>query len=215
MKFEVFDLGVVDYQKGWDFQKDIFAKVRSGSLKSALILCRHYPVITLGRSAKKDKSLISEAELKNRAIQIYSVERGGDITYHGPGQQLLYPIINLQYFKNDLHLFLRYLEDMAIDVLSQFGIFSQRISGLTGVWVGNKKISSIGIAVKNWITYHGLAINVKADDLSNFSLIRPCGMDIKMTSMETVLGREVFFEQVKESLIRRSNEAMVYGEKRT
>jgi len=199
----LYDLGLIDYQKAWDFQKEIFAKVRCGSLKSALVLCRHYPVVTLGRKAGKDNFRISESELKDRGIKIYSVERGGDITYHGPGQQVLYPIVKLEYFRNDLHLFLRYLEDIAMDILSQFGIPGERISGLTGVWVNGKKISSVGIAVKNWITYHGLSINIKAGDLFNFSLIRPCGMDIKMTSMETVLGRGVSFQEVKNALIRR------------
>jgi len=203
MDVEVFDLGLIDYQKGWDFQKEILDKVRYGSLKSALVLCRHYPVITLGRNAGKDSFRISDSELKEKGIKIYSVERGGGITYHGPGQQIFYPIFNLYYFKNDLHLFLRYLEGMAISILARFGIFGQRISGLTGVWVNDKKISSLGIAVKNWITYHGLSINIKADDLSNFSLIRPCGMDIKMTSVETILSREVSFQEVKNALIRR------------
>jgi lipoate-protein ligase B len=202
MEFEIYDLGLVDFKKAWDFQKEVFLKVKQGLKGSTLVLCRHYPVITLGRLAKRENLKISDAELRERGIQIYSVERGGDITYHGPGQQMLYFILNLRHFKNDLHLFLRYLEDTAIDVLSQVGIFSQRISGLSGVWVGNQKISSLGIAVKNWITYHGLAINVRADDLANFALIRPCGLDIKMTSMETVLGKKVSFREVKESLIR-------------
>jgi lipoate-protein ligase B len=196
MEVEIFNLGLIEFKKGWDFQKEIFDKVSSGLLKSALVLCRHYPVVTLGRNAKKFSFKISQSELKERGIKIYPVERGGGITYHGPGQQIFYPIFNLRYFKNDLHLFLRYLEEMAIGILTRLGIFGQRLSGLTGVWVNDKKISSVGIAVKNWISYHGLSLNIKADDLFNFSLIRPCGMDIEMTSVETLLGREVSFEEV-------------------
>ena len=203
MEFELHDLGLVDFKKAWDFQKEVFLKVKEGSKDPTLILCRHYPVVTLGRSAKKENCKISETELKDRGIQVYSADRGGDITYHGPGQQMLYFILDLKYFKNDIHLFLRYLEGMAIDVLSRFGISSQRKSGFSGVWIGDKKVSSVGITVRNWITYHGLAINVKADDLANFSLIRPCGMDIDMTSMETVLGTEVSFWKVKDGLVRR------------
>jgi lipoyl(octanoyl) transferase len=203
MEFELYDFGLVDFKRVWDFQKEVFLKVREGSKDPTLIFCRHDPVITLGRSAKKDELKTSEAELKNRAIQLYSVDRGGGITYHGPGQQMLYFILDLKYFRNDIRLFLRFLEDMVINVLAQSGILGQRISGFTGVWVDDEKISSVGITVRNWIAYHGLAINVKADDLSGFSLIQPCGMDIQMTSMETVLGRKVTFAEVKKNLIRR------------
>jgi lipoate-protein ligase B len=157
----------------------------------------------LGRQAKKLNIKASGDELKKRGIPLYETERGGDVTYHGPGQLVVYPILNLDYFKRDIHLFLRRLEELAIQVLSDFGISGQRRPELTGVWVGDEKIVSIGIAIRNWITYHGLTLNIKKDDLPNFSLIRPCGMDIMMTSLESVLGKEVLIDSVKEILIRR------------
>jgi lipoate-protein ligase B len=165
-----------------------------------LIICQHYPVITLGRGADRKNILADERELKKRNIPVYEIERGGDVTYHGPGQLVVYPIYNLSFFQRDIHLFLRKLEEMAITVLEEFGISPQRLPGLTGVWVGEKKIASIGIAIKNWITFHGLAINIKQDDLANFSLVRPCGLDITMTSLETVLNKPVNLNSVRDTL---------------
>jgi len=193
MDFRVFDLGLVDFQKAWQFQKEIFTKVKIGKFDSGIILCRHYPVITLGRLANRDNILASEQELSSKGIQVHKIERGGDITYHGPGQLTIYPIINLNYFKKDIHWFLGQLEEVVIDFLSDFGIKGERHNGLTGIWVDKKKIASIGIAIRNWITFHGLSINIKKDDLSNFRLIRPCGMDIEMTSIESVLNKKEAF----------------------
>jgi lipoate-protein ligase B len=197
MRLEVFDLGLVEYLKAWEFQKEIFSEVQAGWLDAALILCRHYPVITLGRQGKRANILLSEGELKGHGIKFYAVERGGDVTYHGPGQITAYPIFNLKYFKQDLHWFLRYLEDAIMDLLSQYGVSSIRQPGLTGVWIGDRKIASIGIAVRQWITWHGLSINVKRDDLANFRFLRACGLDVEMTSLESVLGRSVDIEDVK------------------
>jgi len=201
MRFKIFDLGLVDYKNAWDFQKEIHLAVKNKFYSAGLILCRHYPVITLGRTANKNNILASEADLKEKGIQAYQTERGGDITYHGPGQLTLYPVIDLGYFKRDIHLFLRYLEQAAIGLLSELGIEGKRIPGLTGVWVNGQKIASIGIAIKNWITFHGLSINIKDDDLFNYGLIRPCGMDIKMTSLETLLKRDIKIGDIKERII--------------
>jgi len=191
MSFKVFDLGLIDYQKALVFQIETFKAVKADFFKSALILCRHHPVITCGRQADKNNILASEAELKARGISVYEIERGGDVTYHGPGQMTIYPIFNLSFYKKDIHWFLRQLEEMAIDLLSDFGVKAERIIGKTGVWVEGAKICSIGIAIRHWITFHGLSINIKADDLASFNLIRPCGMDIKMTSLETILGTKM------------------------
>lgn len=201
MQSEVFDLGLINYKKAWDFQKEAFRAVKSGTLGQALIFCQHYPVITLGRAANRTNILIDERRLNSQKIQIYEIERGGDVTYHGPGQLVVYPIFNLKYFKRDIHLFLRYLEEMIIELLYDFGIKGTRNAGLTGVWVAQQKIASIGIAIRNWITFHGLSINIKEADLDNFCLIRPCGMGIKMTSLETVLGRNIEIDSAKENLI--------------
>lgn len=203
MQFKVFDLGLVDFKKAWDFQKEVFFQVKNDRFKSALILCQHYPVITLGRSATRKNIFACDAELKNKGIKVYEIERGGDVTYHGPGQLTAYPIFNLNYLKKDIHWFLRYLEDIIIGCLSDLGTRAHRISGLTGVWVNKRKIASIGIAIKNWITFHGFTINIKKEDLTNFSLIRPCGMDIMVTSLESVLGYRIRVTQLKEILTRR------------
>lgn len=209
MQFKVFDLGLVDFKKAWDFQREIFLEVKNNNLPSGLILCRHYPVITLGRLASKKNILISEGDLKNKGIRLYEIERGGDVTYHGPGQLVIYPIFNLIYFKRDIHLFLRKLEEVVIQTLGSFGILSERKLNLTGVWVGNKKIASIGVAIKNWIAYHGLAINIKNEDLTNFSLIRPCGLNIEMTSLETVLNKDIKIDYLKDRLIHKFEEAVI------
>lgn len=237
MEFKIFDLGSIDFQKAWDFQKEIFQKVKNNHFLAALILCQHYPVITVGRLGKKENIETSLNELKNRSIHIYEIERGGDVTYHGPGQLIAYPIFNLNYLRKDIHLFLRKLEEVVIDFLSDFGIKGLRHSGLTGVWIDpvrnleshkelnisngvdksrpfstnaydsnregrdKQKIASIGIAIKNWITFHGVSVNIKKEDLVNFQLIKPCGMDIEMTSLESVLRRDVEIDDIKDRFI--------------
>lgn len=203
MGFKVFDLGLVDFKKGLDFQKEVFARVRHGCFKGALILCRHYPVITVGRTGKRENIKIADSELKARGIPVYQIERGGDVTYHGPGQLVAYPVFNLEYLGKDIHLFLRGLEKVVIDFLSDYGITGLRVPGLTGVWVDKQKIASIGIAIKNWITFHGVSLNIKRDDLAYFGLIKPCGMDIEMASMEGVLHKEVKISRLKDNFIRR------------
>ena len=212
MEFKVFDLGLVDFKEAWQFQKEIFSDVKAGLIKSALILCQHYPVITLGRKAVKENVRVSEYELKNRGIQIYEIERGGDVTYHGPGQLVIYPIFNLNYLGRDIHIFLRRLEEVVIDLLSDFGIKASRFSGLTGVWVNKQKIASIGIAIRNWITFHGLSINIKKNDLDNFRLIKPCGMDIEMIALETILGRNIEIDNLKENLIYKFKDIFPFKE---
>lgn len=205
-EFKVFDLGLTDFQIAYEFQKKIFTDVKTGRLKSALILCRHYPVITLGRLAKKENIKAPEGALKNKRIAIYAIERGGDVTYHGLGQLIAYPIFNLSYFKKDIHFFLRQLEEIVINLLSDFNIAASRHKNFTGVWINAQKIASIGIAIKNWIAFHGLSLNVKKDDLANFQLIKPCGMDIEMTSLETVLGESIEIDIVKAKLIHKFRE---------
>jgi lipoyl(octanoyl) transferase len=202
MEIKVLDLGLVDYLQALQVQKNYFQAVKAGSLSSALVFCRHYPVITLGRQAKIGNLKADARTLSDRGILVYPVERGGDVTYHGPGQLVVYPVVHLELFKKDIHYFLRTLEENVIAVLSDFGINASVRKGLTGVWVNEQKICSIGISVKNWISYHGLAINVSADDLEKFSLIRPCGMDIEMTSMETILKKDVSFLEVQKHFIK-------------
>lgn len=203
MQSKVIDLGLVDFEEALLAQKNIFAEIKNGYYNSALIVCRHYPVFTLGRAASKENLLVSADVLNKLNIKVLQIDRGGDVTYHGPGQLVLYPIFNLNYFRKDIHWFLRSLENAVIKALGEFGVKGMQISGLTGVWLEKKKLASIGIAVKNWITYHGVAINIKSADLENFSLIRPCGMDIMMTSLESCLDRQVQIEEFKEIITRR------------
>ena len=201
MSLKVIDLGLVDFKDAWAKQKELFQEVKDGHLRAGLIVCRHYPVITVSRKANRKNILVSREELKNKGIAIYAVERGGDVTYHGPGQLIAYPVFNLNYFKKDIHWFLRYLEDLIIRCLNESGVKGERAAGLTGVWVGKSKIASIGIAIRNWITFHGLSINVKSSDLTNFSLIRPCGMDIMITSIESEAGRAVGIGEFKRKFV--------------
>ena len=225
MDFRVFNLGLVDFKKALQFQKETFQEIKNNSFNGALILCRHYPVITLGRQGKTENIKVPLFELKNRGIHLYEIERGGDVAYHGPGQLIAYPVFNLNYLKKDIHLFLRQLEGLAIDFLSDFGIKGLRYKGLTGVWIDKsrpflnnaydlsekgrdkKKVASIGIAIRDWITFHGMSINIKKDDLDNFSLIKPCGMDIEMTSLESVLNRGVEIDKIKNNLIEKFRES--------
>ncbi|MFH1269669.1 MAG: lipoyl(octanoyl) transferase LipB [Candidatus Omnitrophota bacterium] len=203
MEFRVFNLGLVGFKEALLFQKAIFRKIKDNYFNSALILCRHYPVITMGRRAKTGNITVSPVELARMGIGMHRIERGGDVTYHGPGQLTAYPIFNLNYLKKDIHFFLRELEGLAIDFLADFGIKGTRREGLTGVWIGRRKISSIGIAIRNWITFHGMSINIKESDLYNFRFIKPCGMDIEMTSLETLLGADVEIGKINSVFTRK------------
>ncbi len=198
--YPIFDLGLIDYKSALRYQREMFTEAKNGTFKSALIICRHFPVITLGRRADKNNILAGGIELVKRGISVYEIERGGDVTYHGPGQLIAYPIFNLNFFKKDIHWFLRRIESVIISVLSDFGVDSARRPGYTGVWVKGQKIASIGIAIRNWITFHGVSLNITTNDLENFRVIRPCGMDIEMTSLETVLGHEINIDNVKEKI---------------
>ncbi|HTY44652.1 MAG TPA: lipoyl(octanoyl) transferase LipB [Patescibacteria group bacterium] len=201
MKFKLFDLGKIEFKQAWQLQKWIFQEIKSGVLDAALLVCRHDPVITLGRLAAKTSVLVPRDELEKRGIPVYAIERGGDATYHGPGQITAYPIFNLSYFRKDVHFFLRQLEEVVIALNNDLRIKSFRRPGFTGVWTDAGKIASVGIAVKNWITFHGVSLNIKAEDLENFLLIRPCGMNIPMASLETVTAKRFEFDEVKESLV--------------
>lgn len=202
MQFEIYDLGLTDFKAAWDFQKKAFSSVKNNDYDHALIFCQHFPVITLGRRANKDNLLVHEKELARRGIEICEIERGGDVTYHGPGQLTVYPVLNLGLLRKDIHKYLRYLENVILDLLCAFDINAGVTPVLTGVWVGNRKVASIGVAIRNWITFHGFSINIKKDDLANFKLIRPCGMDIEMTSIEEILGKSIEVAQVKQKLIQ-------------
>lgn len=214
-EFKISDLGLIDFKKAWDAQKSTHLAVRNGKSPSTLILCQHYPVITLGRHADKNSILTSVSDLNTKGIQLYKVERGGDVTYHGPGLINAYPIFDLNHLKKDIHWFLRKLEEVVILLLRDYGITAFRRQGLTGVWVHNAgenikfKIASMGIAVTQWVTMHGLSIIIKKEGLDNFRLIRPCGMDVEVISLETLLCRTIEMEEIKKSLIYKFEEAFL------
>lgn len=182
MEFSTLDLGLVDYETSLSIQQELARDISLGKRASTLLLCEHNPIITLGRLADKNNILGHEEEFKARGIAIKNTTRGGDVTLHLPGQLVAYPVFDLRLLGRDLHCFLRGLERAAVLLLRGYGIGAETKSGLTGVWSGNKKIASIGIAVSRWIAYHGMSINVDCD-LDLFSLIRPCGQDIMMTSI--------------------------------
>lgn len=188
MKTTLLDLGRRPYPEVWELQKSLVAARNSGAGHDTLILVEHDHVITLGRKT-------SAENLKPQDVPVFQVERGGDATYHGPGQLVGYPIIKMEV--PDVRKFVRSLEEVLILAARSFSISAERKEGHPGVWVDGKKLASIGVAVTNWVTYHGFALNVN-NDLSYFHLIRPCGLDPEtMTSMWAVLGEPLSMERVK------------------
>jgi lipoyl(octanoyl) transferase len=186
----VADLGLRPYAEVLELQRDLRRRRIEGELaEDVLLLVEHPPVITLGRGTRPSSLPIEPAELERRGVEVYEVERGGDVTFHGPGQLVGYPILDLREHRQDLHWYLRGLEDVLIQALGRLGIEADRNPGLTGVWTAGRKIASIGIHVKQWVTLHGFALNVTAD-LDPFDLIVPCGIrQVVMTSVASELLR--------------------------
>lgn len=195
---EIRDLGLIDYAAMYRLQKEYVGRVAVGGAQ-VLLLCEHPPVITLGRLAEQ-ANILDPDTIGRKGIPIVCVDRGGDVTLHSPGQLVVYPILRLENFRKDLRWYLHQLEQVAIDLLMTFGIVADRIPGKTGAWVDGEKIASIGIGVKKWVAFHGLAINV-CTDLEVFDLIKPCGLDVRMTSMARIKGEPVDRGEVKERLV--------------
>src|SRR3954471_18389664 len=192
------DLGRRPYGEVLALQRQIAAERIAGQREDTLVLVEHEPVITLGRSSKDAHLLADAAILKARGVDLFEIERGGDVTFHGPGQLVGYPIIDLSQHKQDLHWYLRQLEQVLIDALSEFGIEGSRVEKYTGVWVGDRKIASIGVHARSWVTWHGFALNVSTQ-LSYFDLIVPCGIPgVRMTSIAGELGAAVSLSHVGE-----------------
>lgn len=191
----------IDYQAGLTLQRLFWGFRVKNEIEDSLILCEHPPVITLGRRAGRRNLLVTESELERRGIKVYQVERGGDITYHGPGQLIGYPIFKLESGLLGVRRFVELVELALIRALGAFGIRAETRPKLIGVWVGEKKIASLGVAVQEGVTFHGFALNI-GSDLSGFQLINPCGMTSRiMTSMEIELGRTVPRDQVARAVI--------------
>lgn len=185
------DLGRTEYGACWDLQRRFFGLRAAGAVPDLLLLTEHDPVYTIGTSGSEDHLLARPEELARKGVALVHNDRGGDITYHGPGQLVCYPIIDLSSYYRDLHRYLRDLEEVVIRALGAFDIRGSRLEAYTGVWVAGEKICAIGVRSSRWITMHGFALNV-ATDLSSFDRIIPCGIfERGVTSMEAVLGRPV------------------------
>jgi lipoyl(octanoyl) transferase len=210
------DLGFRDYKETWDYQEERFQEIlqlkvqnrRSGSehpTPNYFLFVEHPHVYTLGKSGNPENLLVSEQVLSDRGASFYRINRGGDITYHGPGQVVGYPILDLDNFFTDIHKYLRFLEEMVIRTLGEYGLSATRSGGETGVWldVGTpraRKICAMGVRASRWVTMHGFALNVNAD-LSYFDLMVPCGIrDKGVTSLSAELGRHVPMGEVKQKL---------------
>lgn len=190
-------LGSIDYTSAWEVQRQLAQQRRVGTIPDTLLLLEHIPpVITLGRATQQEHLLATREQLQNLGIQLVETDRGGDITYHGPGQLVGYPILDLREHSRDVHLYLRRLEEVIIRALRHLGIEAHRKEGLTGVWVGKEKVAAMGIKVSHWITLHGFALNV-CPDLSHFDLIVPCGIHDKgVTSIQNLLKQRVTPQEV-------------------
>jgi len=193
------DLGRMEYGAALELQRSLAARRAKDEVPDILILLEHDPVITLGRKTTHEN-------FKAQEVPVFEVERGGDATFHGPGQLVGYPIIQLE--DHDVRRHVRIIEEALIRTTRKFGVEGERRDGHPGVWVRGKKLASVGVAVKDWVTYHGFALNVSTE-LSYFNLIRPCGLDPStMTSISQVLGRNVRFGEVKESVRAEFSSAM-------
>ena len=204
------NLGLIDFKDAWDIQESILNSIvadkkQKKTTKNYLLFCQHPHVYTLGKSGNKENLLLNKKELSNNDAQFYKINRGGDITYHGPGQLVVYPIFDLDNFFTDIHRYLRCLEDVVIGVLKNYSIAGLRLDGATGVWLKNKnfdfkKICAMGVRASRWVTMHGLAFNVDVN-MDYFNNIIPCGIYNKsVTSIEKELGEKISFEEVKDKI---------------
>ena len=206
------DLGLLGYAEAYALQKRVVAARKGGAIEDVLLLCEHPHVITLGRSGKRDNLLASEHVLRQKGVEFHATDRGGDITYHGPGQTLGYPILNLGAIRRDVVWYVRMLEEAMIRATAEFGITAERVAGKTGIWVGagstEEKLAAIGVRISRWVTSHGFAYNVSTD-LRNFDLIVPCGIaDRKATSLEKLLGRGVEEKEVAPRIAKHLGELL-------
>ncbi|MDM7917285.1 MAG: lipoyl(octanoyl) transferase LipB [Candidatus Eisenbacteria bacterium] len=193
--------GHPSYEPVWRLQEDLQRRRIDGEIDDTILLLEHAPVVTVGRNGSEGNLLAPEPLLRARGIELVHTDRGGDVTYHGPGQLVGYLIVDLRRLHHDVHRFLREIEEGLIRTLARWGIESGRIAGKTGVWIGEEKIASIGLRASHWVTMHGFALNV-ARDVSGFDVIVPCGIPgCRMTSMERILDRPVDIDEVGEAAI--------------
>ncbi len=201
MALQVEDWGLIEYTEAYARQRHLVDAVIAGA-PPRLIFCEHPPVLTLGRMTRQESFLYDRDDILGKGVQIQSIDRGGDVTLHAPGQLVVYVIMDLNANGRDLKAYLEKLEQVAVDLLKDFGILAISIPGKRGVFVGPDKIVSIGIGVRKWVTYHGLGINVSTD-LSLFRLIKPCGLDVHMTSLQKLLGKSPDMVDVRAKLVKK------------
>lgn len=220
------DLGRIDYQEAWDYQTHVHKAIvqrklairneasDDAPLPHQLLFCEHPPVYTLGKSGSMDHLLLNEDQLKEQGFTFYKINRGGDITYHGPGQLVGYPIFDMERFFTDIHKYVRFIEEVMIRTIADYGLEGFRLKGYTGVWLEaegglpKRKICAIGVHLSRWVTMHGFAFNVNAD-LTHFDHIVPCGIEDKdkdVTSLAKEIGRPVDMAEVKEKVKRQFEE---------
>ena len=194
------DLGQMSFGLAWDIQRDLVARRKNAKIADQLLLVEHPHVITLGRNAKVENILAAEDRLVELKVEVCETDRGGDVTYHGPGQLVAYPIVDLGRWKRDITAYVRALELVMLNTVSDFGLEAERVAGCTGVWHRGAKLGSIGVHISRWVTSHGLALNVSTD-LDYFDLIVPCGISKPVTSMERLLGGRIPREDLKVRLV--------------
>lgn len=205
MQLEVLDIGRQDYAETWALQRDLVARRQRGEAPDTLILVEHPDVITLGRRPGAAANVLAAG-----SIPVFEVERGGDVTYHGPGQLVGYPVLLLEGPRRDLHAYLRDLEEVLIRAAAALGVTCGREAGKTGTWIEGRKLASIGVAVKRWVTLHGFALNV-ATDLAKFAAINPCGFSAGvMTSLAAETGRAVTLAEVKPHVVAHFRDVLGY-----
>ena len=196
----VIDLGLIDYEKAWDLQHQLWSKRVEGEVPDLLLILEHPHVITLGRRGNRSHLLVSPEVLEAMRIPIFHVERGGDVTYHGPGQMVIYPVLDLKEYGYRLIRYIGQIEDVILRVLKDFGIEGRRDPVNRGVWVNEEKIASVGVAIKRWVSFHGFSLNYETD-LKYFELINPCGLEgKKMTSMAKIMGTMISRERLVERI---------------
>jgi lipoate-protein ligase B len=194
----ILKMGLLYYEEAWHLQRQLRIARMEGRLDDTLLLLQHPPTITMGRGGKEENILVSREHLKKKEIMFYYTDRGGDITYHGPGQLIGYPILNLRNLGLSAGRYIKLMEEVIIITLKELGIKAQRILNIIGLWVGKKKIASLGVRIKKGITTHGFALNIN-NDLTPFQFIHPCGIkNLKLTSLKEILGKEVDYDFIEE-----------------
>lgn len=222
------DLGLIDYKEAWDYQEQLFKQIIDIKIENRknqteiltpnyVLFCEHPHVYTLGKSGDQNHLLLNEDTLKSHEATFYKINRGGDITYHGPGQLVVYPILDLDNFFTDIHKYMRFLEETVIQTLAHYGVKGERFEGMTGVWLEPetpraRKICALGVKSSRWVTMHGIGFNVNSD-LSYFNHIIPCGIEDKaVTSLEKEIGKKVDMEEIKIVLLNAMKELFQFQE---